>query len=418
MLPIPLNNRTRLGFNILILLGVVVALHFGQSVIIPAVIALLLASVLGPAAAWMHQVLKVRWTLACVTVVFALILLNLLITTVFAASVTRMLNALPSASDERAIKELYNRFREPMEDYWPFPIDEELFPRNPQSVNQIQAFQRTVQFVEQNWPRILGVVVGYGGSWFWQWILILFILFFFMVEGRMLIRRGVEIFGPSEEVRAAVGAVLYAIAAQVRTYLVWRTIINFGLALVVGGVYQAFGLSQAWMWAVFLAILNYIPYIGPIIAGVPPVVDAFLSVSPVVALLILILYTVIIVIEGYLIVPVVMGRSMDLNATTVLLACLFWELLWGSLGLFLAMPLMAGLKAVCYHVPEWRPWANLMSTGDEPPQPVRLKTDDDGTNAVDGQMSPPAPDKDEEMAAADGKAPGDTKREGSDMTRK
>jgi hypothetical protein len=66
--------------------------------------------------------------------------------------------------------------------------------------------------------------------------------------------------------------------------------------------------------------------------------------------------------EGYVIVPVVMGRSMELNATTVILACLFWELLWGLPGLFLAMPLMAGIKAICENVPDWRPWANLMST--------------------------------------------------------
>ena len=41
-----------------------------------------------------------------------------------------------------------------------------------------------------------------------------------------------------------------------------------------------------------------------------------------------------------------------MNATTVMLACLFWELVWGSPGLFLAMPLMAAVKAICYHVPE------------------------------------------------------------------
>jgi len=35
---------------------------------------------------------------------------------------------------------------------------------------------------------------------------------------------------------------------------------------------------------------------------------------------------------------------------------LFWELVWGTTGLFLAMPIMAGVKAILYHVPEWRVW--------------------------------------------------------------
>jgi hypothetical protein len=93
------------------------------------------------------------------------------------------------------------------------------------------------------------------------------------------------------------------------------------------------------------------------------------------AVFILLFYLAIIIIEGYLIVPVIMGRSMELNATTVMLACLFWELVWGTLGLFLAMPLMAGIKAICYHVPGWRPWANLMGTtevDDAPPVPLEL----------------------------------------------
>jgi hypothetical protein len=84
-----------------------------------------------------------------------------------------------------------------------------------------------------------------------------------------------------------------------------------------------------------------------------------------------VVYWVVIILEGYLIVPLVMGRSMDLNATTVMLACLFWELVWGPTGLFLAMPIMAGVKSVCTHVTGWWQWANLMSSDEvvAPPEP-------------------------------------------------
>ena len=77
---------------------------------------------------------------------------------------------------------------------------------------------------------------------------------------------------------------------------------------------------------------------------------------------VLIGYTVIVTLEGYVVVPVVMGRHMELNATTVMVACLFWELVWGLPGLFLAMPLMAALRTICRHVPDWEPFANLMGT--------------------------------------------------------
>jgi predicted PurR-regulated permease PerM len=158
-------------------------------------------------------------------------------------------------------------------------------------------------------------------------------------------------------------------AYQIRAYLVWRTIINFGMGAFLGIVYQVLGLKLAWTWALLTAVLWYIPYLGPIAAGVPPILDAFVTCdTPWIAVGILSFYTVFVVLEGYVVVPVVMGRSMEMNATTVMLACLFWELVWGSPGLFLAMPLMAAVKAVCHHVPDWRPWANLMSSHEELPE--------------------------------------------------
>ena len=63
---------------------------------------------------------------------------------------------------------------------------------------------------------------------------------------------------------------------------------------------------------------------------------------------------------------------MQLNATTVLLACLFWHLVWGPQGLFLAMPMMAAIKAICANVPGWEAWANLMSTREPDPPPKSI----------------------------------------------
>ncbi len=169
-------------------------------------------------------------------------------------------------------------------------------------------------------------------------------------------------------------------ADQVRTYLVWRTLVNVVLALIVGMFYHWMGLSQPWTWATLTGVLLYVPYLGPIAAGIPPVIDAFISCpSPWYALAVIIVYVALVTIEGYFVVPVVMGRPMQLNATTVLLACLFWQLVWGTPGLFLAMPLMAAIKAICMHVPGWEPWANLMSTREPKPKAAQSDlVDEDG----------------------------------------
>src|ERR1700720_34171 len=99
MNPLP-QATTRLGINIVLLLAGVVALRLGQSVIIPLLIAMLLAAVLGPAASWLHRVLKFSWPMACLTVIFGLVLMNLLLVVVFPVAATRMVQQLPSSDKE------------------------------------------------------------------------------------------------------------------------------------------------------------------------------------------------------------------------------------------------------------------------------------------------------------------------------
>ena len=89
----PLNAASRIGLSVLLLLAGVVALHLGQSIFVPLLVALLLASVLGPAAALLHRSFKIRWGVACITVIVGLVLANIIIVTVFSASVMRLVTS-------------------------------------------------------------------------------------------------------------------------------------------------------------------------------------------------------------------------------------------------------------------------------------------------------------------------------------
>ncbi|MCS6852147.1 MAG: AI-2E family transporter [Gemmataceae bacterium] len=364
-----LSDATRIGLNLLALLGAVLALRLGESVFVPTVLAVLLAALLWPAATWLNHRLRLPWSLACLLVVVGLVFLNLLVTTGFVMAVTRIVQRLPRPNDFQSQAEVYNIFRQRIEEISPVPLDNDYFPKEAEN-SRVFAYVR--QTLEGSYiTDLLLRITYYANNWLWHWVLVMFILLFLLVEGRMLSRRIVEIFGPSVEAQAKAVAALKDMANQVRTFLVWRTIVNFGLGLVVGIVYHALGLQQAWTWALLTAVLCYIPYLGPILAGLPPIIDAFMgSPSPWYAVIVVGFYVAIITLEGYVIVPVVMGRSMELNATTVMLACLFWDLVWGMPGLFLAMPLMAAIKAICHHVPGMRPWANLMGTSH--PEPVAM----------------------------------------------
>jgi predicted PurR-regulated permease PerM len=121
----------------------------------------------------------------------------------------------------------------------------------------------------------------------------------------------------------------------------------------------------------FAALTNFIPYIGQIVGGALPTAIALGQTGSIGdALLVAALYLAVVGIEGYVVTPLVMGRSLDLNGTTVLIACLFWGYLWGLIGLILAMPITVSLKLVFQTVPELNRWAELMSLDWQSPDPV------------------------------------------------
>jgi len=389
-----LTTATRIGLNVLALLAGIVALRLGETIFVPLVIALLLATILWPSAHRLNTFYRLPWPVACVGAVLVLVVINLVVMGGFVIAIPSLLRELPQ--DPAHQQELYETFRVRLRQVG-VPVDNDYFPPD---ASQSQVFQYVQKTLEGTYiTDVLWKAFGYVGTWAWQFVLILFIILFLLLEGRMLTRRVTEVFGPSQEVRTKVVETMIEMTTAVRTYLIWRTLINFFLAIAVGLVYQAMGLHQAWTWALLTAILNYIPYLGPIVAGIPPILDAFVHVGPLPAVGVIVFFTAVVTLEGYLIVPLVMGRHMDLNATTVMLACLFWDLVWGTPGLFLAMPLMAGIKAICEHVPGWKPWANLMSARepeatmqhralpDGPERTVLLDPLGDGHTAVEKKVA-------------------------------
>ena len=63
--------------------------------------------------------------------------------------------------------------------------------------------------------------------------------------------------------------------------------------------------------------------------------------------------------------------AMGVTAGIYAIMALGMNVIWGMAGLFLAMPLMAVVRSVCAHVPDWGPWSTLMGTTEAPPDPER-----------------------------------------------
>ena len=361
-----LTTATRIGLNFSAMLGIAVALYLGASIFIPLTISVLVASVLFPVARFLHDRLYFPWFFACLVTLLVVVALFLVVFVAFAIAIPRTIEGLPK--DEEQWQEQYKKIQSNLHQVIPWKLDHALHP----DPNQSAVYKSVKEiFTGQKISDALIAVAKVAVIYLWQSILIMFITLFLLLEGQMLADKTRAIFGPSPGTQARITLALGEMAEAIRTYLVWRTIVNLVLALVLGAVYYAAGLKYWYLWALLVAVLSYIPYLGTIAAGIPPILDALFFGEPAVSLLIFAVYTGVVTFEGYIIVPWVMGRSMDLNATTVLLACLFWDLVWGMAGLFLAMPIMAAVKAVCMQVDGWQGWGDLMGSG--PAKPLKLE---------------------------------------------
>jgi AI-2 transport protein TqsA len=362
-----LGISTRWGLNLLAGIAVVAALYFGSEIFIPFVFAALLASVLWPTADWLHRNLRFGWTFSCLLVVGGMVAFSLFITANLVLSIPKILQDIPNLREPEGQKRIYELVRKRVELIAYLSEKDEFFPTQPDDSRVFNYLQNTLA-EGQTMTHALWVVVGYSNSWLWHFVLVVFITVFMLMEGQMLARGLTEIFSDSGMSREQAKATLAAMAYEVRKYLVWRTLVNIALGLAVAIAYRwFFHLKHPWTWGVVTMVASYVPYLGPLFAGIPPFIDSFMSSpTPWYAVGLLGFYALIITLEGYVVYPLVIGRRAELNATTVMLACVFWEAVWGLPGLFLAVPLMAALKAICNEVPGWKPWANLMGAREDP----------------------------------------------------
>jgi predicted PurR-regulated permease PerM len=149
--------------------------------------------------------------------------------------------------------------------------------------------------------------------------------------------------------------VLRDVEREVSTYLLTITLINLGLGAAVGLALALTGMPNPAVWAVVVALLNYLPFLGAIL-GVFVCALVSLVTFPTVELALWppLAYAGLTLLEGQLITPTLVGRRLAINSVAVVLAVLVWAWIWGVPGALIAVPLLVVVKVVCGHFePLW-----------------------------------------------------------------
>ena len=153
------------------------------------------------------------------------------------------------------------------------------------------------------------------------------------------------------------------IEGTIRGYITTATAISAMTSVLVGFVLWALGLHMAWLFAFLVFLLCYIPNIGSIIATLLPIPVAVTQFhdNPGMIVAAIAIPGAIHMTIGNLVAPKMMGKGLELHPVTVLLALAFWGLLWGIVGMVLAMPIVASLRIVLSRFSTTRPLANLLA---------------------------------------------------------
>src|SRR5271166_1545711 len=150
------------------------------------------------------------------------------------------------------------------------------------------------------------------------------------------------------------------IAAMIRSFIVGNFMIGLFLSAASMAAFGLMGLPYFYFLGVMSGFLSLIPYLGVVLAILPPVIVGmgYLTTST-------FLLTIGVVIGLHLfamnvLYPMVLGKRMQLNPLAVTISLLFWGWLWGAMGLVLAVPLTGALKIICDNINRLRPYGAWM----------------------------------------------------------
>lgn len=199
-------------------------------------------------------------------------------------------------------------------------------------------------------PRLLASVLA-----------VVLLTFFFMVYGDSLQRNALALL-PNRQQKKLTVDILQSIEREISRYVLTISVINavVGLVFAAALYWLKVPLPEALLWGTMAAILNFAPYVGPLIGIIIMLLMGFVAFDDWQALIPAGIYLVLHTLEGQILTPIMLGRQMRLSPLILILALMVFGWLWGIVGLLLAVPLLVCVKLVLGRIEGLEGWAKLL----------------------------------------------------------
>jgi AI-2 transport protein TqsA len=154
-------------------------------------------------------------------------------------------------------------------------------------------------------------------------------------------------------------------ATKLQHYMLVRSLMSLLTGLFVSGFSYAVGLDLALEWGLIAFALNYIPFIGPLIATVLPTLFSIAQFGSLEMGLVVFLGLNLIQFSlGSYVEPRMAGATLSVSPFMVLFAVFFWSFVWGIAGAFIGVPILIAFATFCGHYPSTRWLAHLLGNGE------------------------------------------------------